>query len=238
MTVTYDQMAMALNFCRLPVSDNNVKSLVIWAVSENNQGNGAEWNPWDTEEGGEQGETNFNPVGVKNYPTIQEGLDAWCRTLNNGYYPGIVQALERSASPAETCNLVWNSPWGSKPTPELVATVLGNWEHYSNLVVGGSQVATDPVPPPIEVPSAPVPPPPTTNESEPDVKVPTLQLDSIGGPVKAVQAILNAEAGAGLTVDGVFGPATEGAVKAWQAFWHITEDGIVGPETWATLVAL
>jgi hypothetical protein len=39
-----------------------------------------------------------------------------------------------------------------------------------------------------------------------------------------------------VTVDGVFGPKTESAVKEWQRFKKITVDGICGPQTWATLL--
>ena len=49
--------------------------------------------------------------------------------------------------------------------------------------------------------------------------------------VGTVQRIL------GLKVDNLFGPGTEGAVKAFQAANGLTADGIVGPGTWAKLVA-
>jgi peptidoglycan hydrolase-like protein with peptidoglycan-binding domain len=39
-----------------------------------------------------------------------------------------------------------------------------------------------------------------------------------------------------LAVDGIFGPATTAAVKAVQAAFGITQDGIVGPQTWGVLV--
>ena len=41
----------------------------------------------------------------------------------------------------------------------------------------------------------------------------------------------------GLTADSSFGPATEDAVKAFQASAGLTADGIVGRDTWAALVA-
>lgn len=38
-----------------------------------------------------------------------------------------------------------------------------------------------------------------------------------------------------ITADGLFGPNTEKAVKAYQTSQQLTADGIVGPETWAKL---
>jgi peptidoglycan hydrolase-like protein with peptidoglycan-binding domain len=53
-----------------------------------------------------------------------------------------------------------------------------------------------------------------------------------------LQRELNAKEGAGLAVDGQFGPLTEAAVKTWQRN-HISVakyvDGIVGPLTWHSL---
>lgn len=39
-----------------------------------------------------------------------------------------------------------------------------------------------------------------------------------------------------ITVDGIFGPETERAVKEFQARENITVDGIVGPQTWGKLL--
>lgn len=56
-----------------------------------------------------------------------------------------------------------------------------------------------------------------------------------GEHVKRLQQFLNANYGAGLAVDGDFGPNTKDAVKAFQSSVGIAADGIVGPITLAKL---
>lgn len=64
---------------------------------------------------------------------------------------------------------------------------------------------------------------------------PLVKSGSNGHPVKTLQYLLR-EHGHGVVVDGVFGPQTETAVKAFQASRGLAADGIVGPITWAALV--
>lgn len=57
----------------------------------------------------------------------------------------------------------------------------------------------------------------------------TLKLGSKGADVKVLQSKLN------LIQDGIFGPLTEEAVKAFQKSVGLTVDGIVGSNTWSKL---
>lgn len=50
-----------------------------------------------------------------------------------------------------------------------------------------------------------------------------------------IQTRLNQLNGAGLAVDGDFGPLTEAAVKAWERRVGLSVDGVVGPQVLATL---
>ena len=134
--VTYQQISLAaLKWGKYPTSENNVHSLVTWAVSENSLRSTrfkALWNPWDTTEP-MPGAFNFNSAGVKNYPSIEVGLDAFIKTLTNGYYEPIIHNLLVSAPPAITCASICASPWGSQPTSELLLQVMKDWNYYATL---------------------------------------------------------------------------------------------------------
>jgi peptidoglycan hydrolase-like protein with peptidoglycan-binding domain len=54
-------------------------------------------------------------------------------------------------------------------------------------------------------------------------------------PIQTLQHLLRAR-GHGVTVDGLFGPKTEAAVKAFQTSKGLSANGIVSPETWTALV--
>jgi peptidoglycan hydrolase-like protein with peptidoglycan-binding domain len=64
---------------------------------------------------------------------------------------------------------------------------------------------------------------------------PLVQKGDTGGRVRAIQYLLKAR-GAKLTVNGVFGTATENAVKAFQTFVGLPAVGSVGPKTWPKLI--
>jgi peptidoglycan hydrolase-like protein with peptidoglycan-binding domain len=64
---------------------------------------------------------------------------------------------------------------------------------------------------------------------------PLLQRGDQDHPVPTMQLLLRARRRP-VTVDGVFGPMTEAAVRAFQRQKGLVEDGIVGPQTWLALI--
>ena len=69
-----------------------------------------------------------------------------------------------------------------------------------------------------------------------DAKSQTLRQGSTGGAVKILQVGLNGR-GYALVGDGIFGPATDGAVRRFQSDNGLAVDGIVGPQTWGALLS-
>jgi peptidoglycan hydrolase-like protein with peptidoglycan-binding domain len=54
-------------------------------------------------------------------------------------------------------------------------------------------------------------------------------------PVTTLQYLLRAR-GHGVAVDGIFGPETDAAVRAFQQQKGLAVDGIAGPDTWSALI--
>jgi len=64
---------------------------------------------------------------------------------------------------------------------------------------------------------------------------PIQQVGGKGVDVRTVQHLLT-DHGHAVDADGFFGPATQGAVSAFQSDKGLAADGVVGPQTWAALV--
>ena len=62
----------------------------------------------------------------------------------------------------------------------------------------------------------------------------TLKYGSKGDEVSSLQQMLN-NYGYGLAVDGSYGPLTQAAVRDYQAKNGLSVDGIVGVNTWGAL---
>ncbi len=93
-----------------PVEEVNSKACFAWQAAE---GGSASWNPFNTTEP-VPGASNFNSVGVKNYPSEEAGIDATAQTLLNGRYGPILAAFRQGQSGLEVCRAVDASPWGTK----------------------------------------------------------------------------------------------------------------------------
>ena len=122
---TYAEWAKVfLQYVRLPVCKNNLIAIVAW---EANEGSRATWNPLDTTLR-MPGSTNFNSVGVQNYRSLTQGLQATVLTLNKGAiiyrYGGIVAALTACAPAIETAQAVAGSNWCGPICPPTYVTSL------------------------------------------------------------------------------------------------------------------
>ncbi|MEM9002475.1 MAG: peptidoglycan-binding protein [Cyanobacteria bacterium P01_F01_bin.86] len=81
----------------------------------------------------------------------------------------------------------------------------------------------------------------TENDDQADPKddpvdLPTLRSGMHGPAVASVQETLTTLGLYNGALDGVFGPGTEAAVKAFQRSVDLVDDGIVGPATWGALL--
>jgi peptidoglycan hydrolase-like protein with peptidoglycan-binding domain len=65
-----------------------------------------------------------------------------------------------------------------------------------------------------------------------------VQQGSNGDAVRAVQSQIHSrgDGASQITIDGIFGPVTNDAVRAFQTILGLAVDGIVGPQTWNHLV--
>jgi hypothetical protein len=132
-TVTYPQWA-ALFLPRIgaPVCGNNLVAMVAWQAQE---GTRAAWNPLATTMG-MAGATQFNGVGVKNYLSLEQGLQATVLTLWRGRrsfgYGPVVQGLRACAPPLWTAAAIQASLWchncaGGRYLTALVPAVIADF---------------------------------------------------------------------------------------------------------------
>jgi N-acetylmuramoyl-L-alanine amidase len=77
---------------------------------------------------------------------------------------------------------------------------------------------------------------PQTNSQEAQTSFPVLKRGMRGVAVRDLQERLRAKGFLRSSADGVFGRATQAAVKAAQRQYKLSADGIVGSATWAALL--
>jgi hypothetical protein len=100
-----------------PVTASNVQAVSAWEQAE---GTKASFNPLATTQGGYTGETQFNSVGVKNFATYQDGIDANVKVITNGLYGNILAALQQGTSAMDVAKAITSSPWGTGSGVERV----------------------------------------------------------------------------------------------------------------------
>jgi hypothetical protein len=137
--IAYGDWAGALlSTLGLPTCGNNLAVVVAWQVAESTD---AIWNPLASTHD-IVGATRFNSAGVKNYPSLDSGLQATAQTLWGGYYRygygWIMYDLYTCADPMTTAEAINASAWcygcadGSYVTG-VVPRVEANYEAYAGL---------------------------------------------------------------------------------------------------------
>jgi hypothetical protein len=93
---------------------SNMLFMYAWRQAE---GGGAKNNPFNTTQKME-GATNYNKIGVKNYRTSEDGIQATCKTLTNGRnkygYDKIIDGLKNDVGLSKLSDAVVSSKWGTK----------------------------------------------------------------------------------------------------------------------------
>jgi hypothetical protein len=93
---------------------SNMLFMYAWRQAE---GGGAKNNPFNTTQKME-GATNYNKIGVKNYRTPEDGIQATCKTLTNGRnkygYDKIIDGLKNDVGLSKLSDAVVSSKWGTK----------------------------------------------------------------------------------------------------------------------------
>ena len=104
----------------MPITGENVRAIKAWEKAE---GTAADFNPLATTQSGFAGETRFNSVGVKNYASYEDGLNANIKAISNGLYGHILDALRAGNDAGAVATAIANSRWG---TGHLVERVLAS----------------------------------------------------------------------------------------------------------------
>jgi len=162
------------------------------------------------------GNTNFIGIEAEN-----TGLpsDRWPDVQMDAYRHGVAAILRHIGRAADFCagHKEFALPAGRKPDPSFDMIAFR---------AGVAAILNSTAPPLRLIPSAE----PSSGSGTVPGR-PTLRRGMTSDVVKRVQEKL------GLAADGVFGPKTEAAMRAFQRRCGLVPDGIVGPKSWAALDA-
>src|SRR6516164_9564250 len=134
-----------------PATRENVRFLDAWARAEGGggyAGSGSTTFNWLNTTRDAPGATQFNTVGVENFPNFQTGVNATIEALRNGYYPQIVAGLRSGRMSAQQLASISHelSTWGTGSGVLRVLGSEGQPSQYPTVSVGGHQYV-NPIPP-------------------------------------------------------------------------------------------
>ncbi|MEP6758581.1 MAG: hypothetical protein ABJB55_05250 [Actinomycetota bacterium] len=137
--VSYGEWAHAfLRVMGAPACHENLVVTIAWQAQEGTQ---AAWNPLATTHRMD-GSTDFNSVGVQNYRSVGQGLQASRETIENGWdgyrYGAIIRSMRRCADPLDTARAIAASSWcngctGGQYVIGIVPAVEASFETYADL---------------------------------------------------------------------------------------------------------
>jgi len=188
-------------------------------------------NPTGTCDDGMQAEITFNGTADA-IASIDGGQDVVCAEGDNGPFAFAERCVAATFPGGATVTLTFRIK-GVEKGDRIAIGVTGLNDDGKGVPVRPGKVAyTDLM---VTAPAAGSSPAPKPGQpsSEPSTGQ-LVQRGANGQNVEAIQHLLNVH-GAGLDVDGDFGPVTEQAVRDFQGAKKLTTDGIVGPQTWSAL---
>jgi hypothetical protein len=137
--ITYGEWAHAfLRVVGAPRCHDNLVVTIAWQAQEGTQ---AAWNPLATTHRME-GSTDFNSVGVQNFVSLAQGLQATRETIDNGWdiyrYGAIVRSMRSCGDPLETARAIAASSWcsgctGGQYVIGIVPNVEASFDTYADL---------------------------------------------------------------------------------------------------------
>lgn len=164
-----------------------------------------------------------------------------------GYYPGQVDGAFTDATEAAVrdfqaaAGLTSDGIVGPATWSRLLPTPSTEFTPPAASATGGDEPEPNPSaateePSAAGTPTAGGPEPTATNAVTSPVELPTLRVGMYGPAVTRVQERLQRLDFYTGALDGIFGPQTEAAVKAFQRSRQLNPDGVIGPVTWQALL--